>query len=449
MSFITNRDRLTTAPAREYALRIAEEAIARVAPQHLMATHLRVDDGVLIADDRRLPLGGRGVWVLGAGKAARPMAAAVEAAVGPDLIAGGAVVTHDPGLGPLPSAVEVLRGNHPVPDEASVAATQRLLELADGIPPGDLVLWLLSGGASAIMAAPAEDVTLAEKQETTRALLRSGATIDEMNAVRKHLSAVKGGQFARRLAGRRLVTLAISDIITGRVDMIGSGPTLPDSSTFDDALTVIARYGLQEALPRAALHRLQAGAAGDLPETPKAGDACFRNASFTLLASPTTAVQAAALSAGKLGFGDPTVITDQLSGEAREAARFLGSVLRYQAKESKGRRVVVAAGETTVTVRGSGKGGRNQELAAALIPELAGLPHCAVACIATDGQDYLPGVAGALVDGDTAAQAAARGVDIAAALANNDAHAVHQALGTLVESRPTGTNVCDLIVAVV
>lgn len=447
-SFLVNRAALATTPGRNLALAIAEAAVAAVTPERLMARHLRLTGDTLTVGDRVLPLQGHGVWVLGAGKAAGPMAAAVEQALGVDRIAGGAVVTHDVGVEPRPQRVAVLPGSHPLPDEASVASTHQLLAFADSIPPGDVVLWLLSGGASAILAAPAEGLTLADKQAMTRALLRCGATIDEINTVRKHLSAVKGGQFAGRLAGRRVVTLAVSDIISGRTDMIGSGPTLPDPSTYQDALAVIAKYGIGAEVPNEALHRLQAGAFGDEPETPKPGDPCFEAASFTLLAGPATALEEAAATAKALGVAPAVVLTDQLAGEARDAARFLGMVLRYHARTGSGPRVVLAAGETTVTVRGDGQGGRNQELVAALIPEIAGLP-VAVACVATDGQDYVPGAAGGLVDGTTFDLAAQRGVDVAALLANNDALAVHRALGSLVQAGPTGTNVCDLVVAVI
>jgi len=448
MPFIRNHHALATTPARAFALQLAEATVASVTPQQLMARHLEVRAGVLRVGRYRARLSGRGLWVLGAGKAALPMAVAVEAALGTNQVHGGAVITNSPEGEPRPQRVQVLRGSHPVPDEAGVASTEALLALADSIPKGDVVLWLLSGGASAIMAAPAEGLTLADKQETTRSLLRSGASIDEMNTVRKHLSAVKGGQVARRLEGRRVFTLAISDIISGKLEMIGSGPTLPDPTTYDDALAVIADYSLQRDIPQDALYHLQMGAAGDLPETPKPGDACFAGTGFTLLAGPGTALQAAATTARQAGYRRVTVLTDGLAGEAPVAARYLGQAIRYQARAHTGPQVVLAAGETTVRVTGNGHGGRNQELAAALIPEIAGLPNCAAACIATDGQDYLPGVGGAVVDGATAALARALGVDLAGLRANNDTHPLHQALGSLVEADATGTNVCDLVLVV-
>ncbi|MSQ09871.1 MAG: DUF4147 domain-containing protein [Dehalococcoidia bacterium] len=448
MPFIRNRNALATTPARALALELAEAAVAAVTLGALMARHLRLLGDTLLVGRRRVRLNGGGVWVFGAGKAAAPMATAAEAALGPGLVRGGAVITNDPGDGPLPDRIRVLRSSHPVPDAAGVAATAELLALMDDVPAGAVVLWLLSGGASAIMTAPAGDVSLADKQETTRALLRSGATIDEMNTVRKHLSAVKGGQIARRLTGRRLFTLAISDIISGRLEMIGSGPTLPDPTTYDDALAVIARHGLQQAIPVDALHHLQEGAAGDLPETPKPGDPCFASTSFTLLAGPGTALATAAKAAREAGYRRVTVLTDELAGEAATAARHFGQALRYHARAYRGPQVVLAAGETTVTVRGNGQGGRNQEMAAALIDEVAGMPGCAVACIATDGQDFVPGAGGALVDGETAALAAELGVDVAGLRADNDTHRLHRALGTLVEADATGTNVCDLVIAV-
>lgn len=456
--YVRNFEALATTPARRLALELAERALAAVMPDELVRQRLRragerlVVSGAqpLDGDGRRslsLSLRGRRVWLLGAGKASAAMAAALEELIGPERVHGGLVITVSDATGPRPTRIPVVYGGHPLPSRASVVATQKLLKLAAQVRPDDLVLWLISGGASALLAAPAEGITLAQKQRTTRVLLRSGATIDELNAVRKHLSAVKGGQLARLLAPAQVVTLALSDVVSGRLDVIGSGPTVPDASTYSEALAVLQRYGLRTAVPTAVRARLEAGAAGKLPETPKLGEPYFETAGTVLLGGPHRSAQAAAGAARQAGLR-AEVLTDQLAGEAREVARVLGGVLRYRAGTSRRPLVLVASGETTVTVRGNGKGGRNQELAAALIPEIAGLPDCAILCLATDGYDFVPGVGGALVGGDTADAAIARGLSMAERLADNDAFPLHQRLGTLLEMAPTGTNVCDLVVCV-
>ena len=447
--YITNAPALSTTPARRLALAIVEEAIGACLPARLLRDHLQADDGALWVGGRRYPLAAGRLWVLGAGKAAAGMAAAVEDIVGADRVHGGLVITVPGAPGEMPRKVVVRHGEHPVPGDGSVSATRALLDEAERVRPGDLALCLISGGASALLAAPAEAVTLAEKQVVTRLLLRSGASIDEMNAVRKHLSAVKGGQLARRLAPAVVTTLALSDVVSGRLDVIGSGPTVPDSSTYGAALAALDGYGLRTAAPAAVRLRLERGAAGLLPETPKPGDPCFAGSIAQVIGSPASAATAATAAAQRAGLRAET-LTATLSGEAQAAARQLGQALRARPDDlnsNGGPLVLVAAGEVTVTVRGNGNGGRCQELAAALIPELAGTPWT-VACVATDGRDYLAGVGGALVDGATAGLADGAGLSVAAHLARSDSNALHRRLGSLLEMAPTGTNLCDLLVMV-
>ena len=450
--YITNAPALATTPARRLALAIVEEAIGACLPARLLRDHLQADDGALWVGGRRYPLAAGRLWVLGAGKAAAGMAAAVEDIVGVDRVHGGLVITVPGAPGKMPRKVVVRHGEHPVPGDGSVSATRALLDEAERVRPGDLALCLISGGASALLAAPAEAVTLAEKQEVTRLLLRSGASIDEMNAVRKHLSAVKGGQLARRLAPAVVTTLALSDVVSGRLDVIGSGPTVPDSSTYGAALAALDGYGLRTAAPAAVRLRLERGAAELLPETPKPGDPCFAGSIAQVIGSPASAATAATAAAQRAGLR-AELLTATLSGEAQAAARRLGQALRARPDDpdypdyNEGPLVLVAAGEVTVTVRGDGNGGRCQELAAALIPELAGTPWT-VACVATDGRDYLEGVGGALVDGATAGLADGAGLSVAAHLARSDSNALHRRLGSLLEMAPTGTNLCDLLVMV-
>ncbi len=481
-TFFLNRDALATTSARRIVLEAAEEAIHAMRPEVLLLEVLP-----------RLQLDTR-AWVLGAGKAVAGMAAAAATMLGRDHLRGGAVITArgaaasrrrvggepavptkmesgrprllvpgssspagaSPSAGQLDraarvgrSSIVVLYGDHPVPDARSVASTNRLLALADRVGPDEVVLWLISGGASALLCAPAQGLTLEDKQEATRLLVRAGATIDEINAVRKHLSAVKGGLLGRRLGHAKVITLALSDVVSGRLDVIGSGPTVPDDSTYVEALGVTRRYGLGDRMPAAVMERLELGAAGLMPETPKRDDPCFTNAVTEVVGSPARAATAAGEAARKLAgpSAHVEVLPDQLTTEVRVLATSLGAIYRYWSRERGRPQVVVAAGEPTVRVTGDGKGGRCQELAAALIPEIEGLAGCAVACVATDGQDFIPGAGGALVDGETAAQARSHGLRVQDYLRRNDTNALHRRLGTLVQSRPTGTNVCDLVVA--
>lgn len=435
---ILNHEALATTIARRLALNVVEEAIRAVLPEVLVPQALSVDNGAMHVAGRtvRIP---NGVWLMGAGKAAAGMAAAAEAILG-DAARGGAVVTVPDSAGPKPERVAVLYGDHPVPGQGSLASTQRLLETPVG--PGDVVLWLISGGASTLLCAPAEGLTLEEKQEANRLLVRSGASIDEINAVRKHLSAVKGGLLRQRFGHATFITFALSDVVSGRLDVIGSGPTVPDASTYGDALRVIERYRLKDQMPDAVIRRLEAGG----PETPKS----FEGDTATVIGSPARAATAAAQSARRLA-GESVhveVLADRLGDEARAVASGLGSIYRHWSRERTGPQVILAAGEPTVSVRGEGQGGRCQELAAALISEIQGLKGCAVVCAATDGQDFIPGCGGGVVDGETAGLAKAKGVRVQTYLDRNDTNALHRALGTLIESGPTGTNVCDLVVAV-
>ncbi len=379
------------------------------------------------------------VVVLGCGKASGAMARAAEEALG-DRVAGGFVVVKD-GYGAPLRRIELAEAGHPVPDARGLAASTRLLELAQGATERDLVLVLVSGGASALTPAPAPPVTLAEKQALTRLLLASGATIVELNAVRKHLSRLKGGLLARAAWPARVLTLALSDVIGDPLDVIGSGPTAPDASTFADALAVLDRRGIRDGAPAAARGRLEAGARGELEETPKPGDPIFERVTNVVIGNNALVTRAAEREAARLGYR-PEVLTRALQGEARAVA----GELVAQARRRPPRTCLVAGGETTVTVRGAGRGGRCQELALAAALELAPHDDLTVLAAGTDGTDGPTDAAGAIVDGGTTARGRARGADAARALADNDAYHYLAASGDLLVSGPTNTNLLDLYV---
>ncbi|GGL31932.1 hydroxypyruvate reductase [Halarchaeum grantii] len=379
------------------------------------------------------------VVVLGGGNAASQVAAALEGVLG-ERLDGGIVVTDDPAE---TERVAVVRGDHPTPSERGVDATRRLLDEADGLDDSTLVLAAITGGASALLAAPAGDLTLADLRATTDALLASGATIDELNAVRKHLSELKGGRLAARLAPARVVTLLFSDVVGNDPSVIGSGPTVPDPTTYADALDVIEAYALD--VPDAVRTHLERGAAGEHAETPTAGAAAFDSVSTHLLADNRTAVDAAAAVAEDAGY-DALVLSTSVRGEAREAAKTHAAVAEEAIASGAPLSppcVVLSGGECTVTVRGDGEGGPNLEFALSAALELP--PGSALCAVDTDGIDGATHAAGAVVDSGTVTDRR----EARRALRVNDALPALDARGALVETGATGTNVNDLRVLVV
>jgi len=363
------------------------------------------------------------------------------------------------GIGPvrpdmLPSQAAWFDGGHPVPDERSVAAARSAVQVAQRTRDDEVLVVLLSGGASALMALPAEGLTLEDKQDTVRRLLRGGATIHELNTVRKHLSAIKGGRLAAATRAA-VVTLVISDVVGDDLSVIGSGPTMPDPSTFGEALDVIDARGGRARYPAAVVSHLERGARGEIDETPKPDDARVRRSVARIIGGRMTAVAGAVEAAHARGYSVHT-IEAPLVGEAREAAvRFAGEVRQARARLTPPL-CVVGSGETTVHVTGNGLGGRNQEFALAMLPFIADLirsaPHESSAVfgsIGTDGIDGPTDAAGALIDPTTTTRAAARGLDPMGYLRNNDSYHFFDPLGDLVHTGPTGTNVGDVQVALI
>jgi glycerate 2-kinase len=389
------------------------------------------------------------VLVVGAGKATARMALAIEDALG-DRITDGLIVVKDGHTAPL-RIIKQVEASHPVPNEAGVEGTKRILELVRAADETTLIICLLSGGASALLVAPVDGLTLNDKQEVTSLLLKAGASIGELNAVRKHLSAVKGGRFAKAACPAQVVAMILSDVIGDRLEVIASGPTARDSTTFADAMAVIEKYGLTEKLPLRVRAFLERGIDGQEPETVKSGDSCLHKTRNVIVGGITQALSAAKEKARQLGFA-PEVITAELQGEARDAALFLATVaLRaHDALKPGGLRCLLSGGETTVTVIGQGKGGRNQELALAFALEIEGLNGVSLLSAGTDGTDGPTDAAGAIVDGNTVPRARAFGIDPALYLDYNDSYAFFQRFDSLSGNKshiitgPTGTNVMDL-----
>lgn len=374
--------------------------------------------------------------VVGAGKAAASMARAVEQAWPGDLE--GLVLTRY-GHGMPCERIRVMEGAHPVPDTAGEKAAGLILGKVQGLSADDLVLCLISGGGSALMALPAKGLTLADKQAVNQALLKSGANIAEMNCVRKHLSAIKGGRLAAAAAPAQVISLLISDVPGDDPAVIASGPTVPDPTSFADARAVLEKYGITP--PPAVAKHLEQGA----DETPKPGDAVFRNTKTIMVATPQMALEAAAKVARAAGVM-PVILGDAIEGEAREVAQVMAGItrqVRRHGQPDKAPCVLLSGGETTVTLRGQGRGGRNVEFLTALAVALDGAPDIHALAADTDGIDGSEDNAGAYLSPDSIARAAAKGVSAKACLASNDGYGFFQAAGGLIVTGPTLTNVND------
>jgi hydroxypyruvate reductase len=438
---------------RDAIRRLLRAALLAADPAAAIRRSLRIEKSRLVINDPARNLSPeysyelgrvRRLIVLGAGKATPAMAAAVESVLGARITEGLAVTKA--GRFRRLKRIKILTTGHPIPDRAGCAAAARMVDLVTGLGPDDLVLFLLSGGASALLPFPAEGLTLRDKQRVTDRLLRSGATIEELNAVRKHLSRLKGGQMAAICRPARVVSLILSDVIGSPLEVIGSGPTAPDSTTFEHAIGILKKYHLWSEAPLSVKRYLAAGRRGKWPETPKPGDPVFRRVRNVVIGDNRTAVEATANQARALGLNG-YVLTTKLQGEAREAAKLFGLFAR-EVRESgvpvSRPACLIAGGELTVTVSGHGKGGRCQEMALAAVKEIAGLNGTTLAAIGTDGTDGPTDAAGAVVDDTTLFRAARMGLDSDRFLARNDSYHFFKKLNGLIQTGPTGTNVNDL-----
>jgi len=342
--------------------------------------------------------------------------------------------------------IKFVEAGHPLPTEAGIKGAEEMVDFVGGLEPRDLVVCLLSGGGSALMTLPVDGISLDELRETTQLLLKSGASIQEVNAIRKHLSKIKGGQLAKAAHPAKVVALIISDVVGDRLDTIASGPTYPDPTTYSDALAVIEKYGLTEKVPRNVLKRLKLGAGGKVPETPKTGEKYFLNTFHEIIASNADAVEAAAEAGKSHGF-NVSILTTAMQGEAREVGAHLAATAKEVMKAGKPvsrPAILISGGETTVTVKGDGTGGRNQELVLSAAIGISGLKNVAVASFSTDGIDGPTDAAGAVADGFTHERAEHLGLDPAAYLEHNDSYNFFKELGDLLTTGPTGTNVMDV-----
>ncbi len=435
---------------RQHMLDIFNAALQAVDPYYAVLKAVKVEEGQLKLTNAKYPLAAfERIMVVGAGKATARMAVAIESLLG-GTIATGLILVKDGHQADL-AIIEQVEASHPIPNLAGITGTLRMLQMIAAADEKSLVICLISGGASALLVAPVAGLELQDKQLTTGLLLNAGASITELNAVRKHLSRIKGGRLAQAAYPAQLVTLILSDVINNPLAVIASGPTAPDNSTYNDAWSVITKYGLQQKLPQRVREYLQSGIAGLVPETIKEADVCLQNCNNLIVASLSEALVAAAEKSSQSGY-KTKIISSSLEGEARHTAKFMAQQAQsVQLSMKSGERCcLLFGGETTVTVRGSGKGGRNQELALAFALEVEGMEGVSMLSAGTDGGDGPTDAAGAMVDGTTATEARDLGLEPLIYLDNNDSYGFFQQFdalsgrGSHFKIGPTGTNVMDI-----
>jgi glycerate 2-kinase len=387
------------------------------------------------------------VIVVGAGKAGAPMAEAISEIFGDKIAAGRVIIKYGYTIGVQRSTeIKIVEAGHPVPDQAGLWAAQEIADILQQAEAQDTIICLISGGGSALLTLPAEPLTLSDLQATTETLLAAGATINQVNTIRKHLSAVKGGRLAQMATPATIYALILSDVVGDPLEVIASGPTVPDPTTFADAWAVVEQFQLQAVLPPAVVQRLQAGCTRNLPDTPKPGDPIFERVHNIIIGSNRLAAQAAVKAAQTAGF-EAHLLTTFVEGEAREVGKVLAALAKGLARAEgpiSRPACLVMGGETTVTLKGNGRGGRNQEMALAAAIALAGWPNILITCFSTDGSDGPTDAAGAFADGQTVGRAQAIGLKAVEYLNRNNAYNFFIALNDLILTGPTNTKVNDL-----
>ena len=433
---------------RTHASMIVSEAISAVEPSSCVLRALERENNWLEVDGRKYDLlSYHHIYLVGFGKAAVPMTDALERLLG-DYVTEGIVITKY-GYGGKLKYSQVFEGGHPIPDEKCLLAAKKVEKLIKRAGTDDLVFFLISGGGSALLTLPRDGISLDDIMKMTDALLRAGATIDEINIVRKHLSSVKGGGLAKIAYPANSVSLILSDVVGDSLEIIASGPTVPDTSTFEDFYNVLQKYNIQP--PPAVYELLQRGLSGKEEETPKLGDSVFDRCQHVLVGNNSLALSAAEEVAKELGY-NTLVLTSCLTGEAREVAKVFGAIAQEERSNKKPISppvCVLAGGETTVTVLGDGKGGRAQEFSLSFALEARGLDDVVMLAAGTDGTDGPTDAAGAFADGTTVKRGEEKGLDASLILSKNNSYAFFAELGDLFMIGPTGTNVMDIYVLLV
>ena len=425
---------------------IFKAGLKAVDPERAVQKYVRRQGNQLFVGDCSYVLDSyKRIFLIGAGKGTAPMAKALEDILGERLTKGLIIVKYGHGI-PL-EKTQILEAGHPIPDKAGLEATEELLKQTQECTEEDLIICAFSGGGSALLPAPTFPLTLDQKQETTRLLLECGATINQINAIRKHLSHIKGGWLAKEAYPATIVSLLLSDVIGDRLDVIASGPTVPDESTYSDCIKIIDRYKLSDRLPKSVAKYFKKGAAGSLPETPKAGDPVFSKVQNLIVGNNRESLLAAKERAISLGY-NTIILSSQIEGEAREVAQVfaaIGKEIRQANLPISPPSCVLAGGEPTVTIQGSGKGGRNQEFALAFAIAIDGWGGISLLSAGTDGTDGPTDAAGAFVNGATYERAQQMNLNPHAFLMANDSYTFFESLGDLLKTGPTRTNVMDIL----
>jgi glycerate-2-kinase len=436
--------------ARELALKSLEASTKAVDPRRIIKSKVLLEGSILRVDNYTFNIKKfKNVYVIGGGKASGLMAEAIEA-ISDKKITDGHVNVPKGGKYRT-SIIKIHEASHPIPDEYGVEGARRMLEMAEKAGEDDLIICLISGGGSSLMPLPRDGITIADKRKITQDLLRCGATINEINTVRKHISAFKGGWLAKKVYPATILNLILSDVVGDPLEFIASGPTVPDSTTFSDAIKVLKKYGLWDKAPESIKKVLLDGEKGLIPETPKANDEAFQKVFNIVIGNNRTASMAACETLKSEGL-NTLILTSLLEGEARHVGTVLASIAREiiaSGNPIQRPAGIVVGGETTVTVTGKGLGGRNQEIALAAAQIISGLNGVVVASLSTDGVDGPTDAAGALADGKTIARAEAFGLKAEEFLVENNSYHFFSKLGDLIFTGPTGTNVNDVSVIVV
>ncbi|NWF86944.1 glycerate kinase [Candidatus Bathyarchaeota archaeon] len=447
---IKNGETVLNQKARALALKSLESALDKANPKQIIKSKLLLKNSILKADNYSFDLKKfKNIYVIGGGKASGAMAEAVERVLGERIRIG--LVNIPKGNLHKTSIIELHGASHPIPDETGVEGTRRMLEMAEQAEKNDLVICLVSGGGSSLMPLPRGEISIADKREITNALLKCGATINEINTVRKHISDFKGGWLAKKAYPATVLNLILSDVVGDPLDFIASGPTVPDSTSFSDAINVLKKYGLWDKAPASIRKVLSDGEKGLIPETPKKGDKIFKKV-FNVVVGNNRFASVGALEYLKSEGLNTLLLTTTLEGEARHVGVMLTSIAREIAASGNPIQKpagIIAGGETTVTVTGKGLGGRNQEIALAAAQKLNNIDGAVVASISTDGIDGPTDAAGALADGKTLVKASKKHLMPEKFLAENDSYHFFSKLGDLIFTGPTGTNVNDISVIVV
>jgi glycerate 2-kinase len=446
--FIKNFDELVKSDLHRLALQLVEYGLSVADPYAAVRENLRVLNNKIFIGNAEMSIAGR-IHVVGFGKASKRMAEAVYSVLG-DRIAGGVVITpSDEGH---VGNIMIVRGDHPIPGENTLRSSQLLLDyLIDNVREEDLVIVLISGGGSALFEVPEEGVSLKDVAWISRELMKRGADIFELNAVRKRFSKVKGGKLLRFIRSRKVASLIISDVVGDRLDTIASGPTAPDETTFADVYKILVKYGLWSELGKNMRGIIEKGLSSSLEDTPKPGNPIFNNVVNIIVASNRIVLEAMARRAREAGF-NTLILTSMLEGEAREVGRVLASIIKSIDLHSlpiQKPAALLAGGETVVTVRGSGTGGRNQELCLSLAVSIRGMNNAVAICIGSDGIDGISPAAGAIIDGSMYYEAVSKGLDPLAYLNNNDSYTILSKLSRAIITGYTGTNVNDIFIAII